>query len=144
MIVLDTNVLSEAMKREPEAAVMDWLDSLPPESVWITSITVFEISLGLEKMPSGRRRSSLRGLFVKSLEEDFQGRVLDFDLVAANAAAVISAGLHRRGHNVDVRDVQIAGIVAARKGTLATRNTKDFAGTGLKLLNPWDASRSDG
>ena len=78
MIVLDTNVISALMRREPDSNVVAWLDGLPPESVWTTSITVFEVRLGLEILATGRRRRQLEDAFAKALEEDFESRVLSF------------------------------------------------------------------
>lgn len=137
MIVLDTNVVSALMRREPEPVVVSWLDSLPAESVWTTSVTVFEIRLGLEILVEGRRRRDLEEAFAKALEEDFENRVLPFDEAAAQAAGVIAAERRRAGRSVEIRDVQIAGIAKARKATLATRNTRHFEGCGLVLVNPW-------
>lgn len=137
MIVLDTNVVSALMRREPDPVVVAWLDGLPPESVWTTSITVFEVRLGLEILATGRRRRQLEDAFAKALEEDFENRVLPFDQAAAQAAGRIAAERRRSGRSIEVRDVQIAGIVNARKATLATRNTRHFEGCGLVLVDPW-------
>jgi len=139
MIVLDTNVVSALMRREPEPAVVSWLDSLPAESVWTTSVTVFEIRLGLEILTAGRRRRELEEAFAKALEEDFENRVLPFDEAAAQTAGAIAAERRRAGRTVEIRDVQIAGIVKARKATLATRNIRHFEGCGVVLINPWSA-----
>lgn len=137
MIVLDTNVVSALMRREPDPLVMSWLDGLPPESVWTTSITVFEVRLGLEILEAGRCRRLLEEAFATALEEDFEGRVLPFDQAAAQAAGRIAAERRRAGRTVEIRDVQIAGIVNLRKATLATRNTRHFEGCGLVLVDPW-------
>ena len=137
MILLDTNVISALMRRDPDPLVVAWLDTLPPESVWTTSVTVFEIRFGLELMVQGRRRRALEEAFARVLEEDFEGRVLPFDPLAAQAAGRIAADRQRAGRPVEIRDVQIAGIAAARKATLATRNLPHFAGLGLALVNPW-------
>ena len=135
MIVLDTNVVSALMRREPDPIVVAWLDGLPPESIWTTSITVFEIRLGLEILAAGRRRRQLENAFAKALEEDLEGRVLPFD----QAAGRIAAEGRRTGRTVEIRDVQIAGIFNMRKATLATRNTRHFEGCGLVLVDPWSA-----
>lgn len=137
MILLDTNVLSALMRREADPVVIAWLDAQPPESVWTTTITVFEIRFGLEILTKGRKRRALEEAFAKALEEDFDGRVLPFDQTAANAAARIAARQRDAGRPVEIRDVQIAGIVMARKATLATRNTRHFEGTGISLIAPW-------
>ncbi|HEV7506432.1 MAG TPA: type II toxin-antitoxin system VapC family toxin [Thermoanaerobaculia bacterium] len=139
MIVLDTNVVSALMQGEPDPLVVRWLDGLPPESIWTTSVTVFEIRLGLEILAEGRRRQQLEEAFAKSLEEDFEGRVLPFDQAAAQAAGRIAAERRRAGSTGEIRDIQIAGIVNIRKATLATRNTRHFEGCGLVLVDPWSA-----
>jgi hypothetical protein len=137
VILLDTNVLSAVMRREPEPRVVRWLDSQPPESIWTTSITVFEVRLGLELLAAGRRRRLLEEAFAEALEEDFEGRVAVFDEPAAHAAARIAAERRGAGRPVDFRDVQIAGIAKARKATLATRNVRHFEDLGLHLVDPW-------
>jgi toxin FitB len=137
VILLDTNVLSALMQGHSDALVVTWLDSLPAESVWTTSITVFEVRLGLEILAEGQRRRQLEEAFARALEEDFEGRVVPFDQAAAESAGRIAAERRRTGRTVEVRDVQIAGIAAARKATLATRNLRHFEGLGLALVNPW-------
>ncbi|MCA9630967.1 MAG: type II toxin-antitoxin system VapC family toxin [Myxococcales bacterium] len=137
MILLDTNVLSALMRREADPGVVAWLDAQPPESIWTTAVTVFEIRFGLEILADGRRRKALEEAFARALEEDFDGRVLPFDQTAAEAAAIIAARQSEAGRPIEIRDVQIAGITAARKATLATRNTRHFEGTGITLIDPW-------
>jgi predicted nucleic acid-binding protein len=137
LILLDTNVVSALMRRDADPTVVAWLDALPPESVWTTSITVFEIRFGLQILASGRRRQRLEEAFASALAEDFEGRVLAFDDVAAQAAGRIAAERRRAGRIVEIRDVQIAGIAAARKATIATRNVRHFEGLGLPLIDPW-------
>ena len=137
MILLDTNVISALMQSAPDPIVVAWLDALPPESVWTTSITVFEIRLGLDLLVEGKRRRALEEAFARALEEDFENRVLPFDQIAAQAAGRIAAERRRAGRPVEIRDVQIAGIVAARKATLATRNLRHFEGLSLALVDPW-------
>lgn len=137
MILLDTNVLSAVMQQTPEPAVVAWLDEQPAESVWTTSITVFELRTGIELLARGRRRARLQKLFTELLADDLVGRVQFFDTPAALAAGGIAAARQRAGRNVEIRDVQIAGIVTARRATLATRNTRHFEGVGVDLVDPW-------
>jgi toxin FitB len=137
VILLDTNVLSAVMRDEADPVVVSWLDSQPPQSIWTTAITVFEIRFGLEILGDGRRRRQLEEAFVKALEKDLDGRVLPFDQPAALAAGVIAADQRRQGRPIEIRDVQIAGIAATREAALATRNTRHFEGTEIPLLNPW-------
>ncbi len=141
MIVLDTNVISAVMRATPEQAVVAWLDAQPSESVWTTAVTVFEIRYGLCSLPPGKRRQALEEAFDEALEQDLEGRVLDFDATAAREAGLIAAHLRSVGRTVQIRDVQIAGIIAARHGTLATRNTKHFNDTGVALVNPWETKQ---
>jgi toxin FitB len=139
VIVLDTNVLSALMQREADPAVVAWLDLQPSESVWTTAVTVFEIRFGLELLASGRRRRQLEEAFSRALEEDFQERVLPFDREAADAAASRAAERRAAGKPVDFRDIEIAGIVSARRATLATRNTRHFEDLRIELIDPWAA-----
>jgi toxin FitB len=139
LIILDTNVLSELMQKAPDPSVVGWLDRQPAESVWITSITLFEARLGLALLPSGRRRQALELAFEELLAEDLEERVLDFDRSAAEAAAVLAAERQQNGRTVDMRDTQIAGIVIARRAALATRNVKHFADITAEVVNPWEA-----
>ena len=139
MIILDTNVLSALMRASPDASVVAWLDRQPAESVWITSITLFEARFGLALLPKGRRRQSLETSFAQLLEQDLQHRVLDFDSAAATQAALLAATRQRSGKPVDMRDTQIAGIVLARRAALATRNVRHFADLMVAVIDPWDA-----
>ncbi len=139
MILLDTNVLSALMRREPEVRVVAWLDAQPPESIWTTSITVFEVRFGLELLVARRRRRVLEEAFFQALEQDFENRVAVLDRHAAEVAGRFAAERRRIGRPVEIRDVQIAGIASARKATLATRNLRHFEGLGLDLIDPWSA-----
>jgi predicted nucleic acid-binding protein len=140
MIVLDTNVLSAMMRTPAETAVVAWLDDQPAESVWITSITLFEARLGLALLPKGRRRNALETAFDRLLEEELENRVLDFDRAAATEAAALAASRQKAGRPVDMRDTQIAAIVLARRATLATRNVRHFADLKVPLVDPWAAA----
>ena len=139
MIILDTNVLSALMRTVPDAHVVAWLDRQPAESVWITSITLFEAYLGLALLPSGRRRRTLEAAFARLLQEDLENRVLDFDSAAATEAASLVAARQKNGRPVDLRDTQIAGIALARRATLATRNVRHFRDLRILIVDPWAA-----
>ena len=140
MIILDTNVLSALMHKMPDAAVIRWLDLQPAESIWITSVTLFEALLGLALLPEGKRRTALASAFARLLEEDLQNRILDFDTGAAIEAAELAARRQRAGRPIDIRDTQIAGIALARRATLATRNARHFADLKINVIDPWQAS----
>lgn len=141
MIILDTNVLSALMRQKPETPVVTWLDRQPAESVWITSVTLFEARLGLALLPKGRRRRTLEAAFAELLKDDLEDRVLDFDSAAATQAAALAAERHARGRPVDMRDTQIAGIALARRATLATRNVRHFLDLNVPVVDPWEISR---
>lgn len=118
---------------------MAWLDRQPAESIWITSITLFEARFGLALLPSGRRRQRLESAFARLLQQDLENRVLDFDSAAAIEAASLEAARRKRGQPVDMRDTQIAGIAPARHATLATRNVRHFADLKISIVDPWIA-----
>jgi predicted nucleic acid-binding protein len=140
VIVLDTNVLSALMQSRPEPAVVNWLDAQAVESVWITSITLFEVRMGLALLPAGRRRKALEAAFEQLLVADLENRVLAFDEAAARRAAELAATRQKAGHPVDFRDTQIAGIVLARRAVLATRNVRHFQDLNTTVVNPWDVA----
>ncbi len=142
MIILDTNVLSALMRKAPEAPVVTWLDRQPAESVWITSITLFEARLGIALLPKGRRQQTLEAAFARLLKEDLENRVLDFDSAAATEAASLAADRQKARRPVDMRDTQIAGIVLARHATLATRNVRHFRDLKVPVIDPWEARDS--
>lgn len=137
MILLDTNVLSALMRTVPDAPVVAWLDRQPAESVWITSVTLFETRLGLALLPAGRRRNALEAAFARLLEEDLENRVVDFDGAAASAAAALAADRQGAGRTIDMRDTLIAGIALARRATIATRNVRHFADLSVPVVDPW-------
>ena len=137
MIILDTNVLSALMRQTPEAPVVAWLDRQPAESIWITSVTLFEARLGLVLLPKGRRRQSLEAAFGRLLKDDLEDRVLDFDSAAATEAALLAAERQKFGRPVDMRDTQIAGIALARRAALATRNVRHFRDLKVPVVDPW-------
>jgi predicted nucleic acid-binding protein len=144
VIILDTNVLSALMRDEPDRRVVEWLDGQSAVSTWITSITVFEVRLGLALLPDGRRRRALQQAFEGLLAEDLDGRILSFDSAAAAEAATLAASRQRAGINLDIRDTQKAGIAQARRASIATRNLRHFEGLTVPVVSPWgeDSTRS--
>jgi predicted nucleic acid-binding protein len=137
MIVLDTNVISALMRKEPEKPVVKWLDGQPAASVWITAITVMEIRFGLQTMTKGRRQDALIRSFELMLKSMIEGRIASFDAEAGIQAAELMAQRKRTGRPVEVRDTMIAGIVLANRATLATRNTQHFEDLPVTVINPW-------
>ena len=139
MIILDTNVLSALMLREPEIVIEAWLDRQARTSVWTTSVTIFEIRYGLAAMPAGRRRTERHVLFERVTREKLEGRVLSFDQAAAEEAALLMEARRRAGRVGELRDTMIAGIALAQRATLATRNVRHFDDLSVPVVDPWIA-----
>jgi len=140
MILLDTNVLSEALRPSPSRAVVKWLDQRFPQCA-ISSITIFELGSGVALMEAGRRQDAI-GTAVARLIRRFGPRVYSFDAAAADAATHLlvkarNAGLGLHQLPQKLGDLQIAGITSAYGMSLATRNMRDFEGLGLTLIDPW-------
>jgi hypothetical protein len=137
VIVLDTNIVSELMRQEPDSKVTAWLDGFPRQDVWLTAISIFELRFGIELHAKEQRRSQLEDGLAQILDVGFQGRILNFDEKAANAAALISAKQRSMGHSNEIRDAFIAGIVISQNADLATRNVRHFRDLSLRVINPW-------
>jgi predicted nucleic acid-binding protein len=138
MIVLDTNVISEAMKPNPNPAVMAWLNGRPAEELSVTTITIAELLFGMAMLPDGRRRLALSGAYDR-LMRVFEGRVLDFDQAAAQQYAVLASAARASGRPVPLPDGDIAAIAAAHSCSVATRNLSPFTACGLVVIDPWQS-----
>lgn len=138
MIVLDTNVISELIRSEPEPAVVSWVDDLPPDDVFITAITAAELLFGVARLPDGRRRHTLSTKVRELIDEDFEDHVLPFDRSAAPHYARICATREQRGRPISTADAQIAAICCWLDTRLATRNADDFDDTSVDVINPWE------
>lgn len=136
MIVVDTNVASELMRRAPDAGVVRWVRSARPDDLWTTAVTVAEILVGLARLPVGRRRDTLHRA-VREVFRAFDDRVLGFDAAAADHYAEIVVARERSGAPIAGFDAQVAAIARRHGATVATRNTRDFVGTGVELVDPW-------
>ena len=138
MIILDTNVLSEIARRQPNVDVLTWMALQQSRSLFTTAISQAEIFFGIRILPDGTRKDELdraaRGLFF----EDLAGRVLAFDSDAAEIYATISANRRSMGRMIRELDAQIASIAILHDASLATRNVRDFDHLGLDVINPWD------
>jgi predicted nucleic acid-binding protein len=139
MIVLDTNVLSELMRPAPAESVVAWLSSQPATGQYTTTITQAEILYGILLLAAGKRRTRLLGAAESMFAEDFAGRVLGFGSDAAPLYARIAAERRRVGRPISHFDAQIAAIARANGAKLVTRNTADFHGCGIQLVDPWKA-----
>ena len=134
MIVLDTNVLSETMRLNPERRVLNWLAQ--NSTAGLTAISVGEVLRGVASMPDGVRRQAFSTAVLQALDDITE--VLPYDEAAAHVFAEICQMRKRTGRPLATEDGMIAAICISRGATLATRNTKDFADLGMDLLNPWD------
>ena len=138
MIIVDTNVLSALIQQKPEPTVVEWLDAQPAETVWISSMTLFEMRYGLKIVTDGQRKALLQDRFEKLVQIDLANRIVVFDVCAADRSAQIAALRKSRGRPVDIRDTFIAGIAIAHGAILATRNIKHFDDLPTPVVNPWD------
>ena len=140
MIVLDTNVVSELFRREPDARVVAWLELLEGD-VAITAVTLAELLAGVRRLPDGRRKSDLEAAVIAAVEP-YRGShaVLPFDDECAEPYAEILLERGRAGLPIATADAQIAAICRTHDAVCATRNTKDFVHTGIELIDPWNVS----
>ena len=136
MIVADTNVGSELMRVDPSPAVRVWVLAQGHHELRTTAITVAEILYGIERLPSGKRKDTLREAVVDVFSR-FTEDVLPFDAAAATVYPEIVDQRDRQGTPISGYDAQIAAICRANDASLATRNEKDFTGVGVDLINPW-------
>ena len=137
MIVLDTNVVSELLRPAPARQVESWLAARDGATIYFTAVGEAELRHGVAILPAGRRRSALAEAIEGMLEEDFLDRILPFDRAAARAYATIAAERRAAGRPISQFDCQIAAIARARDAAVATRNTVDFEGCGVELIDPW-------
>lgn len=137
MIVLDTNVVSELFREAPDPGVVSWLEGLS-DDVAITSVTIAELLAGVRRMPEGRRRDVLE-VAVRAAIEPYRGSgaILAFDESAAGEYAEVLVMRERAGRPIHTADAQIAAICRAHGAVCATRNVRDFDGTGAEVLDPW-------
>ncbi len=137
MIVLDTNVVSELLRPAPAVQVEAWLAAQFGATVYFTAVGEAELRHGLAMLPAGKRRTALSKAIEGILEEDFHDRILSFERAAARAYAAIAAERRAVGRPISQFDCQIAAIARASKAAVATRNTGDFEGCGIVVINPW-------
>jgi predicted nucleic acid-binding protein len=136
VIVLDTNVVSETMRPAPAAIVLDWLASRQNE-LYTSTVTLAEVLHGIEILSDARRRRDLLAGAERMFTQVLSGRILPFDEPAARAFAQIVSMRRNLGRPIAEFDAQIAAIARANEATLATRNTADFEGCGVHVVNPW-------
>jgi len=137
MILIDTNVISELMRAKPASAVLDWFGCQDAAALYLSAVGEAELWRGAVILPEGKRRDRLIAEIGAMVSEDFAGRVLPFDSAAAKAFAGIFADRRAAGRPISFPDCQIAAIARARGAALATRNTGDFDGCGVAVIDPW-------
>lgn len=137
MILLDTNVLSECLRPQPDVDVLRWLSQQPRGSLFTATVVEGELLYGARLLPEGARRTTLLHALQAIFNDDFAGRVMSFDRDAANAYAQLASARRTAGKPISQFDAMIAAIALTRGAALATRNTKDFADCGIVLINPW-------
>jgi hypothetical protein len=138
MILLDTNVVSEAMKPEPDAAVRDWLDEQAAETLHLSSVTIAELTFGIGSLPEGRRKDRLTAA-LEGVMAMFGERILPFDTMAARRYGDLAVKTRAAGRGFPTPDGYIAAIAAAHDFAVASRDTSAFEAAGLVVIDPWTA-----
>jgi predicted nucleic acid-binding protein len=140
VIILDTNVVSEIIRREPAPAVIRWVAAQEPTTVFTTAVTEAEMLAGAELLPPGQRRLQLTRAIAAIFTDEFPGRILPFGSDVAPAYALIVANRTKAGRPISQFDAMIAAIARTVSASIATRNTADFADCGVQVVNPWTAA----
>jgi predicted nucleic acid-binding protein len=138
MIVLDTNVISEATRLSPDPKVRAWLDDRVADLLYLTTTTLAELQVGVEILRPGARKDQLASIVTELRSIAFAGRILPFDERAAIAFAQLFARARSRGRTIHVSECQIAAIAAVHGFSVATRDTAPFAAAGVPVINPWE------
>lgn len=141
--LLDTNVISELVARQPNKQVIQWIDnidSVEAESVYFSVITIGELRKGIEKLPDSPRKDTLRAWLMDDLLVRFEGRVLSLDVEVMLTWGELTGRLERTGRRLPAIDSLIAALALHHECSLVTRNESDFMGTGVTIINPWRSS----
>jgi toxin FitB len=140
LIILDTNVVSEPLRSKPDANVLNWLDQQDIQTLYLTTITLAELSHGVAALPDGRRRKQLEAALEERILPLFADRLLAFDSAAAKAYPSIRLRADSTGRAIGTADCYIASIAAANDYTVATRDLAPFEAAGVAVVNPWAAA----
>lgn len=139
MILLDTNIVSEAMSSNPDVRVIEWMRNQPAANLFVSTVTIAEITYGIRILAAGKRRQMLERAFDRFIASGFAYRVLAFDEKAARGYGELMAERRKQGRPMSILDGQIAAIARSGSLAVATRNVADFGGCGLEILNPFEA-----
>jgi tRNA(fMet)-specific endonuclease VapC len=135
--LLDTCVISELVAKRPAPQVVDWVDALDPDAVYLSAITIGEIQKGIERLPKSQRRAQLEAWLTEELLGRFQGKILPLDEEVLRTWGRLTASLEARGITLPAVDTLLAASALHNDLVLVTRNEADFASTGVRLHNPW-------
>ena len=138
MILLDTNVISEPLRRVPEARVINWLDAQSLETLYLSVITVAELRFGVANLPVGKRRDELQISLENQILPLFSGRVRPFELDCTTAYAELMAKAKSAGLAIAAADGYIAAIATTNRFSVATRDVSPLQAAGVNVINPWD------
>ena len=137
MIILDTNVVSEPLRRNGDPSVVLWLDQQAADTLFITTTSLSELFLGVALLPAGRRKAALSSALSDTLRRLFGPRILSFDLAAAEAYAAIVSAARQAGRAIATADGQIAAIAITKGYAVATRDADPFEDAGVPVIDPW-------
>jgi toxin FitB len=137
--LIDTNVISEFIRPQPDLRVTQWLDAADPESLFVSAITFGEIRLGIEDLPAGKRRAALEEWFEQGLPAWFESHLLPVDKAIADRWGRLTIEAKKKGISLTTADGLIAATAIAHDLAVVTRNVTDFVTCGLTIINPWEA-----
>jgi predicted nucleic acid-binding protein len=138
MIILDTNVISEPLRQQPNADVVQWIDNQSLDTLYLSSVTVAELYFGMESLPTGRRRDTLLSRLRSEILPLFRGRILPFDVDSAKSYGALMSRAQSNGFAIGAADGYIAAIATSCSMRVATRDTKPFTAAGIEVINPWE------
>jgi toxin FitB len=138
MYLLDTCTISDVVAKQPNQNVLDWFTNQPPETVYLSVITIGELTKGIQKMPPSRRRTELETWLNQAVLIQFQQRIIEIDLATMVLWGELTGRLEPQGRMLPIMDSLIAAIALQHSFMLVTRNEKDFTGTGVTIFNPWN------
>lgn len=135
--LIDTNVISELIARQPNPKVVEWIDQLDPSMVYLSVITIGEIRKGIEKLAASKRREAIKEWLETDLLFRFQGRIVEISIQTMLTWGELTGRLEKQGKPINATDSMIAAIALEGNYVLVTRNEADFQNTGVTIINPW-------